>query len=149
VFGYNVNRVSRTDTCCLHNQEDVGICFTIQKICHLFTFKGPCIAKYIPIIVQQDATKYSSFIPVNLSTCFVWYLHPTSGVHVTVSTASGISKTVTATCREGDWTGTAVPVQSPSLHGFTSARCCGYSDMNSRCWVEVPHETCRAVYRYK
>ena len=28
------------------------------------------------------------------------------------STASGISKTVTLTCRERDWTGTAVPIQS-------------------------------------
>jgi len=36
---------------------------------------------------------------------------PSSGAHVTVSTASGISKTVTATCRERDLTGTAVPVQ--------------------------------------
>jgi len=36
----------------------------------------------------------------------VWYLHPSSGAHVTVSTASGIGKTVTANCREGDWTGT-------------------------------------------
>ena len=63
------------------------------------------------IIVQQDATIYSLFISVNCSTCFGWYLHPSSGAHVTVSTEPGISKTVTATCRERDWAGTAVPVQ--------------------------------------
>jgi len=33
------------------------------------------------------------------STCFRWYLHPSSGAHTTVSTASGICHTVTATCR--------------------------------------------------
>jgi len=58
---------------------------------------------YMPIIVQQDATIYSLFIFVNRSTCFVWYLHPSSGAHVTVSTASGISTTVT----ERDRTGTS------------------------------------------
>jgi len=68
----------------------------------------------MPIIVQQDATIYSLFISVNRSICLGWYLHPTSGAHVTVSTASGVSKTVTATCRERDWMGTAVPVQSRS-----------------------------------
>jgi len=34
-----------------------------------------------------------------LLTCFGWYLHPSSGAHTTVSTASGICHTVTATCR--------------------------------------------------
>jgi len=74
-----------------------------------FTFKGPCIVKYMPIIVQQDATIYSLFISVNRSTCFGWYLHPSPAAHVTVSTASGISKTVIATCRKRDWTGTEFP----------------------------------------
>ena len=59
----------------------------------------------MPIIVQQDATIYSLFISVNRSTCFGWYLHPSSGIHVTVSTATVISKTVIATCRERDWKG--------------------------------------------
>ena len=44
--------------------------------------------KYTPIIVQQDATIHSLFISVNRSTCFGWYLHPSSGAHVTVSRAS-------------------------------------------------------------
>ena len=61
--------------------------------------------------VQQDATIYSLFISANCSTCFGWYIHPSSGANVTVSTAPGISKTVTATCRERDLTGTAAPGQ--------------------------------------
>jgi len=79
-----------------------------------FTFKGPCIVKYMPIIVQKNVSLYSLFISVNRSTCFGWYFHPLSGAHVTVSTASGTSKTVNATCPERDWTGTAVPIHSRS-----------------------------------
>ena len=52
------------------------------------------------IIIQQDATVYSLFKSVNCSTCFGWYLHPSSGAHITVSTVFGITDTVTATCRE-------------------------------------------------
>jgi len=61
----------------------------------------------MPIIVQQVAAVYGLFIPTNRCTCFGWYLHPSSGAHVTVSTVSGISKTVTTTCRERDWMGTS------------------------------------------
>jgi hypothetical protein len=35
----------------------------------------------------------------NCSTCLEWYHHPSSGAQTTVSTASGICHTVTATCR--------------------------------------------------
>jgi len=40
--------------------------------------------------------------------------HPSSGAHITVSTVSGSIETVTATCRERDWMGTAVPLQPRS-----------------------------------
>ena len=39
------------------------------------------------------------YISVNCSTCFGWYLHPSSGAQTTVSTASGTCQTVSATCR--------------------------------------------------
>jgi hypothetical protein len=55
--------------------------------------------KYIPIYIQQDAMLRNLFISLNCSTCFGWYLHPSSGAHTTVSTASGTCQTVTATCR--------------------------------------------------
>jgi len=48
---------------------------------------------------QQDATLHRLFISGNCSTCFGWYLHPSSGTHTTVSTASGTCQTVSATCR--------------------------------------------------
>ena len=53
---------------------------------------------------------HSLFISVNYSTCFGWYLHPSSGAHTTVSTASGTCQTVTATCRYRGRVGTAEQV---------------------------------------
>jgi hypothetical protein len=35
----------------------------------------------------------------------MWYLHPSSGAHITVSTVPGINETVTATCCQRDWMG--------------------------------------------
>ena len=49
--------------------------------------------------IQQYATLHSSFISGNCSTCFGWYLRPSSGAHTTVSTASDIYQTVTPPCR--------------------------------------------------
>ena len=54
--------------------------------------------RYIPVYNQKDATLHSLFICGNCSTCFGWYLHPSTGAHTTVSTASGICHTVTAIC---------------------------------------------------
>ena len=62
----------------------------------------------IPIYIQQDATLHSLFISGNYSTCYGWYLHPSSGAHTTVFTAYGICHTVTATCRYRGGVGTAV-----------------------------------------
>jgi hypothetical protein len=53
----------------------------------------------IPIYIQQDATLHSLFISGNCSTCYGWYYHSSSGAQTTVSAASGICHTVTATCR--------------------------------------------------
>ena len=39
-----------------------------------------------------------SILSGNCSTCFWWYHHPSPGAQTTVSTASGICHTVTATC---------------------------------------------------
>jgi hypothetical protein len=54
----------------------------------------PPLSADMSIIVQQDATIYSLFISVNCSICFGWYPHPSSGAHITVSTASGVSVAV-------------------------------------------------------
>ena len=57
----------------------------------------------VSITVQQDGTIYSLFITLDSSTCFWWYLHPSSGAHNTVSTVPRINETCTATCRERAW----------------------------------------------
>jgi hypothetical protein len=97
--------------------------------------------EYMPIIIQRDATLYSLFMSVNFSTCFGRYLHPSSGAHVTVSTPSGICKTVTATCRECDWPG----AEFPSSH-FLDFRVCReaekFTDINKlyivvSCWIII------------
>jgi hypothetical protein len=62
------------------------------------TFRGPCIVSIFQYI-QQDAMLHSLFISVNCSTCFGWYLRPSSGAHTTVTTVFGTCQTVTATCR--------------------------------------------------
>ena len=46
----------------------------------------------------------------NCSTCFGWYHHPSSAAQTTVSTASGICHTVTATCRYRGRVGTGLSV---------------------------------------
>jgi hypothetical protein len=65
---------------------------------------------YIPAYIQQDATLSSLFMSGNYSTCFGWYLHPSSGAHTTVCTASVICHTVTATCRYRGRVGTGLSV---------------------------------------
>ena len=94
--------------------------------CLFFTIYGSVHLKCIPIYIQQDATLHSLFISGNCSLCFGWYLHPSSGAHITVSTASGICHTVTATCR---YRGGFGMIAADSSNGVTNTRCCRYSYM--------------------
>jgi hypothetical protein len=54
-----------------------------------FYVQGFVHREYMSLSLQQDATICSLLIPVNCSTYFGWYLHPSSGAHIAVSTASG------------------------------------------------------------
>ena len=52
------------------------------KLCtEKFNVQGSVHRKYIPTYIQKDATLHSLFISGNCSTCFGWYLHPSSGAH--------------------------------------------------------------------
>ena len=42
-----------------------------------------------------------------------------------------------------------LPLAAGSSKVLTNTRCCRYSCLCSWWWVELPHETCRAVSRYK
>jgi len=59
-----------------------------------FNVQWSVLRRYIQIYIQQDATLHSSFISGNCSTCFGWYLHPSSGACTSVSTATGSCQTV-------------------------------------------------------
>ena len=59
---------------------------------------------------------HSLFISGNCSTCFAWYFHPSSGVHTTVSTASGICHAVTAICPYRGRVGTDLSVLWVAYH---------------------------------
>ena len=76
--------------------------YVMLKIMELFKIKfnvqRSVHRKYILIYIQQDATLHSLFISGNRSTCFGWYLHPSSEAHTTVSAASGTCQTIIATC---------------------------------------------------
>jgi hypothetical protein len=63
--------------------------------------------KQSPIYIQ-DATLHS-LLHLKTATCFGCYFHPSSEAKTTVSTASGIYHTVTATCRYRGAVGIAVP----------------------------------------
>jgi len=82
-----------------------------------FYVHGSVHCESMSITVQQDATIYSLLYFCNCSTCFVW------------------NSTNCTTTAEG------------SRDGLTSARCCNYNYMCSWWWVDLPPETCRAVYR--
>jgi hypothetical protein len=73
-------------------------CLGFLKLLITFDVHGSVPLKYIPIYIQQEETLHILFMSGNFSTCFGWYLHPSSGAHTTVSTSSGICHTVTATC---------------------------------------------------
>ena len=53
-----------------------------------------------------NITQFILFISGTCTTCFEWYLHPSSGAHTTVSTAAGPCQTVIATCRNCGRVGT-------------------------------------------
>jgi len=87
--------------------------YKLSNVCPPIYLSAPSNAihiKYIPVYIQEDATLHSLFISGNCSTCFGCYLHPSSGAHTTVSTASGICHTVTATCRYRGRVGTGLSV---------------------------------------
>jgi hypothetical protein len=96
-----------------------------SKLC-IFYVQRSVDRECVSVTGQHDATIYSLFMSVNCSTCFGWYLHPSSGAHITVSTASGISVTVTATCR----------YQPKHVEQFTDTNTCKLYVVVS-CWAII------------
>jgi hypothetical protein len=100
----------------LSNNASVWNIITTFCAGDLKSWERVAVPRYIPIYIQRNETSQGLFISGNCSKCFGWYLHPSSGAHTTVSTASGICHTVTATCRYRGGVGTAVGWRYHSKH---------------------------------
>ena len=72
----------------------------VFSVPHFFAFKvhGSVHRKNILIYIQQDATLHSLFYLETALDISGGTSTPSSGAHATLSTASGICHTVTATC---------------------------------------------------
>jgi len=115
--------------------QNLRITFHIQGSVHREIYASNCPTK----------CSYSQFIYI----CELLYMFRVVFPPIIMSSCQCIHR---ISCCERDWR----ELQFPSVtfttgcnHGFTNARCCGYSDMNFWWWVEIPTETCSAVYRYK
>ena len=131
-------------------------------MCFDFLYKF-CV-KYILIIVQRDATQNSLFIILQVhSTCFGCQPHPSSGVHKTVTTASGTGHIFCAatSLQRGQarvlawprWREVARILAWPrwrevdAQKNMTSTGGCSYIFMYSWWWVRLTPETCKWTCR--
>ena len=87
--------------------------------------------------IYPTRCNFTLFISGNCSTCFGCYVHPLSGAHTTVSTASVICHTVTAICRYRGRAGIHLQYFHDSSKGMTSTRCCRYICLRSLCWMKL------------
>ena len=88
-------------------------------------------------LLRSKFTKYSNIYPTrckvtqfiisgNCFTCFGWYLHPSSGAHTTVSTASGICHTVVCALDDGWWYHPKHVKQFPDIINCVTLHLVGY-----------------------
>ena len=98
----------------------------------------------------------------NCSMCFGWYLHQSSGAHITVAATCryfGRNGTGLSVVRELYWSiqfphhtqtsSNSSTIAVGSSNGLTSTRYCKYSCVCSWWWVEIPPEIYRTVFQKK
>ena len=91
------------------------------------------------IIVQRDPTQSSLFVILQVqSTCFGCQPHPSSGVHKTVTTASGTVQQPPSNVAK-----LATLEGGSCTKNMTSTGGCSYSIVYSWWWVWLTPETCR------
>jgi len=94
--------------------QSFKVIYTSKKCLY---FIGNKLSFYLFWYISNKMQHYTLYLFVeNCSTCFGWYLHPSSAI------AAG------------------------SSYGLTSTRCCKYSCVCSWWWMEITPETCRAVF---
>jgi len=120
------------------------MCWFINDLSRLFPVSSETISRWVTTncfimshtymrkVQELNLFQYSNTYPTrrkftqfilygNRSTCFGWYYHPSSGAQTTVSTAFGICRSVTATCR----------LAAGNSNRMTNTRCCRYSCLRS------------------
>jgi hypothetical protein len=131
----------------------VTVLYTMRKLCltrasskmkvlSVYYVYGSVHRWSLLITVQRDATQSSLFIILKVhSTCFGCQPHPLSGVHKTVTTASGTGHIFCAA--------TSLQVSLATLEGgsctkyMTNNGGCSHSFVYSWWWVWLTPETCR------
>ena len=96
-----------------HHHDRIKSQNSSSKFKIFLKFRGPCIVSCIFRYISNNMQRYTAHLFLeNCSTYIGWYLHPSSGAHTTLSTASGTCQTVTATCRYRGRGGTATIIRS-------------------------------------
>jgi hypothetical protein len=85
-------------------------CTLVLKVTQNYVYPYIKSKKFNSNIYQTRCNVTQFIISRNCSTCFGWYHHPSSRAQTTVSTASGICHTVTATCHYRGRVGTGLSV---------------------------------------
>ena len=115
-----------------------------QPLSIYFMFMGPCIMNHCQLLSNKMRLYTVYYISANCSTCFGWYLHPSSGAHVNFNYSiwHWSNRITTVRCRgwvETRWkaANTVWPVPDAEITVY----------MFSWWWLKVSPETCRAVCR--
>ena len=125
-----LNLVPRAEKVSLQIVRSIELFFYIYGSVHRWS---------ILIIVQRDATQSSLFIILQVhSTCFAYQPHPSSGVHKTLTTASGTGHAVLCSYLPPTW-----PTWPSWREVAAQYRRLSYSFVYSWWWVWLTRETCR------
>jgi hypothetical protein len=124
----------------------------VQKVATMYSLLYLCKLLYMfriitpPIIRSTYNCNYSIWHWSNFGKCSVWSQIRMRGMDPTSLVPSAIlwSRKVAET---GPYLSSLADFTHYIFRSLTSARCCKYSYMCSRWWVELQPETCRAVYR--
>ena len=110
---------------------------------HLFLVLG--ISFFLLLRSNKMQQHAGIYLLQNHSTCFGCPSHPSSGVHKTVTAASGAGHSIWATTFLQRGQGLLTACEQEHLLLLTSCRGCSYSFMYSWWWVRGTPEACRVI----
>jgi len=141
VIKFNVHGSVHRESMSIIVQKDATM-YSLLYFCKLLYMFRVVIP---PIIRSTYNSNYSIWHWSNFGKCSVWsQLRMRDMDQSLLPSAIVRSRKVAET---GPYLSTLADFTHSILRSLTSARCCNYSYMCSWWWVELPPETCRAVYR--